>query len=132
MKPLDIAAALAKNERSLTLAGLTDVSPEVQDKLAETVGVLSLPNLISLDSIALAKKLAAGVVLFPRLEKLTAEQADILVGVKGQGSFFGAVYLNTTAVTADVASVIARKNTGHGTRIAIDTGWRQRLVQGLR
>lgn len=25
-----------------------------------------------------------------------------------------------------------RKNTGQGIRIAIDTGWRQRLVQGLR
>jgi hypothetical protein len=27
---------------------------------------------------------------------------------------------------------MARKNTGHGMRIAIETGWCQRLVQGLR
>jgi len=45
----EIAAALAKNEQSLTLAGLTDVSLDVQEKLAETVGGLSLPNLTSLD-----------------------------------------------------------------------------------
>ncbi|QDU92404.1 hypothetical protein [Lignipirellula cremea] len=107
----EIAAALAKNDRSLTLAGLTDVSPEVQDKLAETVGGLALPNLTSLDSLPLVKKLAAGIVLLPRVGTLTPEQADILIGVKGQGSFFGAVYLSTAAVTPDVAGAIANKNT---------------------
>jgi hypothetical protein len=58
---------LAKNERSLTLAGLTDVSPDVQEKLAVTVGGLSLPNLTSLDSLPLAKRLAAVMVLLPKL-----------------------------------------------------------------
>jgi hypothetical protein len=62
----EIAAALAKNERSLTLAGLTNISPDVQEKLAETVGGLSLPNLTSLDSLPLAKRLAAVTVLLPK------------------------------------------------------------------
>jgi hypothetical protein len=61
------STALAKNEQSLTLAGLTDVAPEVQEKLAETVGTLSLPNLTSLDSLPLAKKLASTVVLLPEV-----------------------------------------------------------------
>jgi hypothetical protein len=89
----EIAAALAKNERSLTLAGLTDVSLDVQEKLAETVGGLSLPNLTSLDSLPLAKKLAASVVLLPELKKLSAEQAELLLGARFQGSFFGGIYL---------------------------------------
>ncbi len=38
------AAALARNVRSLTLSGLTTISPEVEEKLAETVGGLSLPS----------------------------------------------------------------------------------------
>ena len=103
----EIAAALAKNERSLTLAGLTDVSLDVQEKLAETVGGLSLPNLTSLDSLPLAKKLAASVVLLPELKKLSAEQAELLLGAKGQGSFFGGVYLSLAAVTPEVANVLA-------------------------
>jgi hypothetical protein len=80
----EIAAALAKNERSLTLAGLTDVSLDVQEKLAETVGGLSLPNLTSLDSLPLAKKLAASVVLLPEVKKLSAEQAELLLGARAK------------------------------------------------
>ncbi len=103
----EIAAALARNERSLTLAGLTDVSTEVQEKLAETVGGLSLPNLTSLDSLPLAKKLAAGTVLLPKVEELTVEQLEQLVGVRGQGSFWGGVYLPLAAMTPEVAKAIA-------------------------
>ena len=102
-----IAAALAKNERSLTLAGLTDVSTEVQEKLAGTVGGLSLPNLTSLDSLPLAKKLAVVMVLLPKVEKLSPEQVKQLVGTRGQGSFWGGVYLSSAAVTPEVASVLA-------------------------
>lgn len=103
----EIAAVLAKNERSLTLAGLTDVSLDVQEKLAETVGGLSLPNLTSLDSLPLAKKLAASVVLLPELKKLSAEQAELLLGARFQGSFFGGIYLSLAAVTPEVANVLA-------------------------
>src|SRR5690606_19096108 len=87
----EIAAALAKNERSLTLAGLTDVPLDVQEKLAETVGGLSLPNLTSLDSLPLAKKLAASVVLLPEVQELSAEQTKLLLGARFQGSFFGGI-----------------------------------------
>lgn len=103
----EIATALAKNERSLTLAGLTEVSLDVQQKLAETVGGLSLPNLTSLDSLPLAKKLAASVVLLPEVKNLSAEQAELLLGAKGQGSFFGGIYLSVSAVTPEVAQVLA-------------------------
>lgn len=103
----EIAAALAKNERSLTLAGLTDVSLGVQEKLADTVGGLSLPNLTSLDSLPLAKKLAASVVLLPEVKKLSAEQAELLLGARFQGSFFGGIYLSLAAVTPEVANVLA-------------------------
>jgi hypothetical protein len=102
----EIAATLGKNERSLTLAGLTDVSLEVQEKLAETVGGLSLPNLTSLDSLPLAKKLAASFVLLPQVHNLSAEQAKLLLGAKGQGSFFGGIYLPLAAVTPEVAEVL--------------------------
>jgi len=103
----DIAAALAKNERSLTLSGLTDVSLDVQEALAETIGVVSLPHLTSLDSLALAKKLASSVVLLPKVQKLSAEQMEALLGAKFQGSFFGGIYLSLEAVTREVANVLA-------------------------
>lgn len=103
-----VAAALSKSERRLTLAGLTDVLPEVQEKLAETVGSLSLPSLKSLDSLPLAKKLAASVVLLPEVERLSAEQTELLLGVKGQGSIWGRVCLPLAAVTPEVANVLSR------------------------
>jgi len=103
----EVALALTRSERRLTLAGLTDVSPEVQEKLAETAGSLSLPSLASLDSLPLAKKLAASVVLLPELKRLSAEQAELLLGVKGQGSIWGRVCLPLAAVTPEVANVLA-------------------------
>ncbi len=103
----EIATALAKNERSLTLAGLTEVSPEVQAKLAETVGFLSLPNLRSIKVAALEKKLAAGVVLLPKLEKLSPELAKQFTEIKGAGSFFGGIYLSLATITPEVATVFA-------------------------
>lgn len=103
----EIAAVLAKNQGSLTLAGLTDVPLDVQEKLAEAVGGLSLPNLTSLDSLPLAKKLAAVAVLLPEVKKLSAEQAELLLGAKGQGSFWGGIWLPLAAVTPEVANVLA-------------------------
>ena len=82
--------ALGKNPRSLTLGGLADVSPEVQDKLAETVGALTVPNLASLDSLPLTKKLAAGFaqsVLLPAIKTLSVEQATEIASVKRQFLF---------------------------------------------
>ncbi len=102
-----VAEALAQNTRSLTLAGLTEISPEVQEKLAETVGTLSLPNLSTLDSLPLAKKLAAVVVLLPKLKELSNEHLEQFVGIKGQDSFFGGVYLPLAALTPKTAETLA-------------------------
>ncbi len=104
----EIAEALARNVRSLTLSGLTAVSPEVEGKLAETVGALSLPNLTSLDSLRLTKKLAAsGLVLLPKVAKLSTEQAKLFTQAKGTGSFFGGLFLSLPAMTEEVAVVLA-------------------------
>jgi hypothetical protein len=103
----EVAAALAKNERSLTLAGLTEISPELQEALAETIGALSLPNLRSLDSVPLTKKLAGATVLLSNVEALTGEQMELLVGVKGQASFWGGVYLPLAVFTPEIAEVVA-------------------------
>lgn len=103
----EVAEALAKNPRSLTLAGLTEISPEVQEQLAGTIGTLSLPNLTSLDSLALAKKLAAVVVLLPKLKELSNEHLEQLVGIKGQDSFWGGVYLPLAALTPKTAETLA-------------------------
>jgi len=103
----EIVAAIAKNKRSLTLAGLTDVSPEVQRKLAETVGFLSLPNLESVDVAALEVKLAAGIVLLPKLKKLSPELAQRFTEVKGAGSFWGGIYVSLAAISPEVAAVFA-------------------------
>jgi hypothetical protein len=99
----DVAEALAKNARSLTLAGLTEVSGDMQAKLAGTNGTLSLPNLKSLDSLPLAKKLATSVVLLPQLEALSGEHLEQLIGVKGQDSFWGGVYLPLAVLTPTTA-----------------------------
>ncbi len=103
----EVAEELAKTSRSLTLAGLSQVSPEVQEKLAGTIGTLSLPNLTSLDSLALAKKLATIVVLLPKLKELSNEHLEQLVGVKGQDSFWGGVYLPLAALTPTTAETLA-------------------------
>ena len=105
----EIAAALGKNPRSLTLAGLTDVSPEVQDKLAETIGSLTVPNLKSLDSLPLTKKLAAGFassVLLPAIKTLSVEQAKEIASVK-RPFFLGGTLLPLSVMTEEVATVFA-------------------------
>ena len=106
----EIAVALGKNPRSLTLAGLTDVSPEVQDKLAETVGALTLPNLKSLDSLPLTKKLAAGFassVLLPSIKSLSVEQANEIASIK-RPFFLGGSFLPQSVMTEEVATVFAK------------------------
>jgi len=103
----EIAGALAKNERSLTLAGLTNISPEVQAKLAENVGFLSLPNVESVDAVALEVKLAAGIVLLPKLKRVSPDLAQRFTKVKGAGSFWGGIYVSLAAITPEVASVFA-------------------------
>jgi len=102
-----VAQALAKSERSLTLASLTRPSLEVQETLAQTVGSLALPGLQSLDSLALANKLANTVVLLPQVESLTEAQVEALVGIRGQDSFFGGVFLPLAVVTPEIARVLA-------------------------
>jgi hypothetical protein len=106
LKP-EIAAALAKKERSLTLAGLTQIPAEVQERIANTAGNLSLPNLRSIEVAALEEKLVAGVVLLPQLEKLTPKIAKRCTQVKGAGSFFGGVYLPLSAITPEVAAAFS-------------------------
>lgn len=103
----EIAGALAKNERSLTLAGLTNISPEVQAKLAENVGFLSLPNVESIDAVALEVKLAEGIVLLPKLKRVSPDLAQRFTKVKGAGSFWGGIYVSLAAITPEVASVFA-------------------------
>lgn len=103
----EIAAALAKNVESLTLAGLTEISPEVQSRLAETAGNLSLPNLLSFQSLSLAKKLASTSVLLPKIVELSAQLLQPMIGVKGQDSFWGSVYLPTDRITPEIAKVLA-------------------------
>jgi len=103
----EVAAALAKSRDSLTLAGLTEISSEVQEKLAETVGSLSLPNLVSLQSISLAKKLASTSVLLPKVKELTAQQLEPMIGVQGQDSFWGAVYLPIDILTPEIVKALA-------------------------
>lgn len=109
----EIAGALGRNPRSLTLAALTDVSPEIQDKLAETVGALTLPNLKSLDSLPLTKKLAAGFassVLLPAIKTLSAEQANEIASVK-RPFFLGGSFLPLSVMTEEVATVFAKNPT---------------------
>lgn len=106
---LETAAMLGKNSRSLTLAALAEVPPEVQDRLAETVGALSLPSLASLDSLPLTKKLALGFaqsVLLPAIKTLTVEQATEIASVK-RNFFLGGTLLPLTVMTEEVATVFA-------------------------
>lgn len=103
----EVAAALAKSPESLTLAGLSEISLEVEQKLAETIGNLSLPNLRGFQSISLAKKFASISVLLPKIEALTTQQLELMVGVKGQDSFWGGVYLPIALITPDIATSLA-------------------------
>ena len=51
--------------------------------------------------------MAAVAVLLPQVEKLAVEQLELLVGVKGQESFWGGVNLPLAAMTTDIAAVLA-------------------------
>ena len=111
----EVALALGRNPRSLTLGGLTDVAPEVQDKLAEAVGALTLPNLTSLDSTLLTKKLAAGFsqsVLLPAVRTLSVEQAQEIASVR-RNFFLGGTFLPLAVMTEEIATVFAN-NPGAG------------------
>lgn len=103
----EVALALTECEQSLTLAGLTEISQDVQETLSQTVGSLSLPNLTQLDSLFLAKKLAASFVLLPNVAEVSPEQVELLLAARFQGSFFGGVYLPITAITPEVAQALA-------------------------
>ena len=105
----EIAAALGENPRGLILAALTDVSPEVQEALAETAGSLTVPNLASLDSPALTRKLAAGfasAVLLPRVKTLSVEQAQVIAAVN-RPFFLGGALLPLNVISEEVATVFA-------------------------
>jgi hypothetical protein len=105
----ECAVALGKNARSLTFGALADVPLEVQDKLAEASGPLTMPKLASLDSLPLTKKLAAGFsqsVLLPAVNTLSVEQAKEIVSVK-RNFFLGGTFLPLTVMTEEVATVFA-------------------------
>ena len=107
----EVAAALAESPRSLSLAGLTDVPGEVQDALAETVGALTVPNLTTLDSPALTRKLAAGfasAVLLPRVKTLSVEQAEVIAAVN-RPFFLGGTLLPLDVISEQVATVFANR-----------------------
>lgn len=118
----EVAVALGKAPRGLTLGALADVSPEIQDKLAETVGALTMPNLSSLDSLPLTKKLAAGFassVLLPAIKTLSVEQATEIASVK-RPFFLGGMLLPLSVMTEGVATVFA-ENPGAG-RLELGVG----------
>ena len=103
------AAALSRHTGSLNLGGLTEVSPDVQNILADTVGALTLPNLSSLDSLPLTRKLAAGFaqsVLLPGIRSLSVDQAREIASVK-RNFFLGGVWLPLGVMTEEVATVFA-------------------------
>ena len=106
----EIAAALAANPRGLTLAALTDVSLEVQEALAKTAGALTVPNLKSLDSLPLTRKLAAGfasAVLLPGIKTLSVEQAEVIAAVN-RPFFLGGTLLPLSVMSEEVAAVFAK------------------------
>jgi hypothetical protein len=99
---LPIASALVRHEGSLTLGGLTTIPPELQDKLAESK-VIHLPSLKSLDSKALAEKLAENWRLFlPDVDRLTVDQARLFANTKGQK------FLSAAAMSDEVADLFSQ------------------------
>jgi hypothetical protein len=46
-------------------------------------------------------------VLLPKIEALTTQQLELMVGVKGQDSFWGGVYLPIALITPDIANSLA-------------------------
>jgi len=118
----EVAAALAETPFGLTLAALTDASPEVQEALARTAASLSLPSLQSLDSLPLTRKLAAGYassVLLPGIRKLSVEQAEVIAAVN-RPFFLGGTFLPLSVMSEEVATVFA-KNPAAG-RLALGSG----------
>ncbi len=102
----EIAEALSQARYGLNLAGLKDLSPECQEKLASTVGPLSLPNLKSLDSLRLTLKLALNTsIVLPNVSRLTVEQAQALAGI--ERPLYGGILLSLAAFTPEIASVFA-------------------------
>jgi len=109
----EVAAALAETPRGLTLAALTDASPEVQEALAKTAASLSLPSLESLDSLSLTRKLAAGYassVLLPGIRKLSVEQAEVIAAVN-RPFFLGGTFMPLSVMSEEVATVFANNPT---------------------
>ena len=105
----EVAAALGVNERGLSLAAVTELSPQGEAALAASIAPLSLPGLQSLKSLPLTEKLAAGYaasVLLPRLESLSAEQARVIAGASFQ-VFWGGIFLPPTAMSEEVAAAFA-------------------------
>lgn len=112
----EIAAALAANPRGLTLAALTDVSLEVQEALAKTAGAITVPNLKSLDSLPLTRKLAAGfasAVLLPGIKTLSVEQAEVIAAVN-RPFFLGGTLLPLSVMSEEVAAVFAKNPAAGG------------------
>lgn len=105
----ETATALGRNCDALNLGGMTDASREVQDRLAETAGPLTMPSLTSLDSLPLTRKLAAGFaqsVLLPAIKTLSVEQSREIASTK-RNLFFGGTLLPLTVMTEEVATVFA-------------------------
>ena len=118
----EVAAALAANSRGLTLAALTNVSLEVQEALATTAASLTLPNLESLDSLPLTRKLAAGyaaAVLLPGIRALSVEQAEVIAAVTRK-FFLGGTFLPLSVMSEEVAAVFA--NNPAAGRLALGSG----------
>ena len=111
----EVAAALGKSGRALTLAALTDPPVEVQEKLAEAEGALSIPGLTSLKSMSLTRKLASGFassVLLPAIKSLSVGQAKEIASVN-RPVIFGGTLLPLSVMTEEVATVFAN-NPGAG------------------
>ena len=118
----EVAAALAASSRGLTLAALTNVSLEVQEALATTAASLTLPNLESLDSLPLTRKLAAGyaaAVLLPGIRALSVEQAEVIAAVTRK-FFLGGTFLPLSVMSEEVAAVVA--NNPAAGRLALGSG----------
>ncbi|MFM8986566.1 MAG: hypothetical protein ACKONH_11025 [Planctomycetia bacterium] len=106
----EAAAALTQTPRGLTLAALTDASPEVQEALAAPGAALSLPSLASLDSLPLTQKLAAGyasAVILPGVRSLSVEQAEVIAAVR-RPFFLGGTFLPLAVMSEEVAAVFAK------------------------
>jgi hypothetical protein len=102
----EIAGALSQAKYGLNLAGLTELSPDCEEKLAATVGSLSLPNLKKLNSLALVQKLASNTsIVLPNVNRLSVDQAQILAKI--ERPLYGSILLSLAAFTPEIADVFA-------------------------